>query len=81
MLSYTMYVVISTAHLSDHDRTFVHGIFQDQREAEAIAYDVRHNWDFIREEGYVSDADTVVSVYVSNIPMGVRVDDFVPTLL
>lgn len=76
-----MYVVISTAHLPDHDRTFVHGIFQDKREAEAVAEDVEQNHEFVREEGYVIKDDTTVSVYISNIPMGIRVNDFVPTIL
>lgn len=76
-----MYVVISTAHLPDHDRTFLHGIFQDKRQAETVAEDVENNHDFIREEGYTPQHDTVVSVYIANIPMGVRVDDFMPTIL
>ncbi len=76
-----MYVVLSTAHLPDHDRTFLHGIFQDKKEAEAVAEDVEHNHEFIIEEGYIPQSDTIVSVYIANIPMGVRVDDFMPTIL
>lgn len=76
-----MYVVISTTHLPDHDRTFLHGIFQDRAQAQAVATHVENHHDFVLEEGYQLRPDTVVSVYIANIPVGIRVDDFVPTLL
>lgn len=76
-----MYVVISVAHLPRHDRTFVHGVFQDKRQAEQVATDVESNHEYIRDEGYIVPPDTQVSVYISDIPMGIRVNDFVPTIL
>lgn len=76
-----MYVVISIAHLPDHDRTFIHGIFQEKRKAEQVADEVENDQTYIREEGYLVPQNTQVSVYISDIPMGVRVNDFVPTIL
>lgn len=76
-----MYVVISVAHLTNRDRTFVHGIFQDKRAAEQVAQDVERDFNYIIEEGYEVTSDTEVSVYISDIPMGVRVNDFVPTIV
>lgn len=76
-----MYVVISIAHLPDHDRMFIHGIFQEKRKAEQVANEVENDQTYIREEGYLVPQNTQVSVYISDIPMGVRVNDFVPTIL
>lgn len=76
-----MFVVVSVVHLPDHDRTFIHGIFQDRSIAEEVATEVAEDTAFVQLEGYVVPPNTEVSVYVSDIPMGVRVDDFVPTIL
>lgn len=76
-----MYVVISTVHLPNHDRTFVHGVFQDVGIAQQTARDVETDLSYVEEEGYTVPPDTVVSVYISDIQMGVRVNDFVPTIL
>lgn len=75
-----MYVVISTVHLPNHDRTFVHGIFQDMGIAKEVAHNVETDLSYVTEEGYHVSSDTEVSVYISDIPMGVRVNDFVPTV-
>lgn len=75
-----MYVVVSTVHLPDHDRTFVHGIFQDKSIAQSVCDDIESDLSFVEEEGYIVPPNTEVSVYISDIPMGVRVNDFVPTI-
>lgn len=76
-----MYVVISIAHLPDHDRTFVHGVFQAITQARQVAEDVENDTSYIRDEGYIVLPDTHISVYISDIPMGVRVNDFIPTIM
>lgn len=76
-----MYVIVSIAHLKDHDRTFIHGVFQDYAEARRVAKEIEGDTQYIINEGYtLSEEDFGVSVYISDIPMGVRVNDFVPTI-
>lgn len=73
-----MYVVISVVHLARYNRVFVHGIFQDRQEASKVAEDIENDLTFVTEEGYeLSREDRGISVYVSDIPMGVRVNDLV----
>jgi hypothetical protein len=76
-----LYVVISVFHAANgRDRTFLHGVFQDYPEALEVAVEVEQDKSYIVEEGYpLSDCDRGVSVYISGIPFGVRVNDFVPT--
>lgn len=76
-----VYVVVSVWHGQGRDRTFLHGVFENEWEAEEIALDVEHNQDYVEKEGYPLSEGMETSVYVSKLPFGFRVDDFVPTVL
>jgi len=78
-----MFVVVSVAHLDGRDRTFLHGVFQDWKLAEEVRGDIESgDWKYIEREGYSLDGcAAIVSVYIADLPLECRVDEFVPTIL
>lgn len=76
-----MFVVISVWHGEGRDRTFLHGVFEEEHEAKEIMADVRRDHTYVEDEGYSLDEGMEHSVYISEIPLGIRVNEFIPTVI
>jgi hypothetical protein len=77
-----MLVVLSVVHgVEGRDHTFVHGVFQDEFDAKMIADEVEKDRSYIEEEGYDMDEVAGVTVHISVIPAGIRVNEYVPKIM
>lgn len=73
-----MLVVLSIVHLAGgQDNMFLHGVFQDEIDARETAQEVKHDRNYILNEGYDMEEVVGVTVHVSVIPMGIRVDEYI----
>ncbi len=74
-----MLVVMSIVHsMQGYDHTFLHGVFQDEFQANRVADEVQRDRSYIEEEGYDLTEIVGVTVHISVIPMGVRVNEYIP---
>ena len=76
-----VYVVISVWHGQGRDRTFLHGVFENKWDADDVASSVQCDQTYVEEEGYPLEEGVEHSVYVSEIPFDLRVNEFIPTVL
>jgi hypothetical protein len=73
-----LYVVISIWHSKSRDFTFVHGVFEELKEAEKIVNDVHADITFVEKEGYDLKDSEGLSTYISHVPYCKRINDYVP---
>lgn len=76
-----VYVVISVWHGAGRDRAFVHGVFTNMEDAEAVANDVTSNHEYIQDEGYSLQKTIAHSTYISVAPLNKHINDYVPTVV
>lgn len=76
-----VYVVVSVWHGQGRDRTFLHGVFLDQVEAEFVSHKVVDDHQYVADEGYALEKTTAHSTYIAALPLNTHVNDFVPTVV